>query len=65
MWYSITTIPPSDFMGSNSHGYWGDKVMRRMGFDLTTEHMQRPHVLVELVHLLTDRATLPPLVRFS
>ena len=46
MWYCITTIPPSEFMGRNSHGYWDDKVMWHAGFDLTTEHMQRPHVLV-------------------
>ena len=60
VWYPITTIPPSDFMGSNSHGYWGDKLMHRAGFDLATYHMRRPHVLVELVHLLNQCATLPP-----
>ena len=49
MWYSITTIPPSDFMGSDSHGYKGGKVMHRTGFDLATENMQRPHVLEALV----------------
>ena len=36
VWYSITTIPPSDFMGSNSHGYWDGKLMHRAGFDLAT-----------------------------
>ena len=60
LWYPITTIPPSDFMGSNSHGYWGDKLMHRAGFDLATKHMRRPHVLVEQVHHLNQCATLPP-----
>ena len=52
-------FPPSDFMGSNSHGFWGDEVMLLAGIQLATKHMQRPRVLLELVYLLTDRATLP------
>ena len=60
LWYPITTIPPSDFMGSNSHGYWGGKFMHRAGFDLAIYHMRRPHVIVEQVHLLNQCATLQP-----
>ena len=39
-------IQSPDLMGSNSHGYWGDKAMRQAGFDLTAKHMQGPHVPV-------------------
>ena len=46
-------------MGSNSQGYWGGKLMHRAGFDLTTQQMRRPHVLVEQVHHLNQCATLP------
>ena len=54
----LLTIPPCDFMRSNNHGYWGDKVVERAGFELKPELMHRPYELDKLVHLLTDCATL-------
>ena len=47
----------------HSHGYWGDKLMHRAGFDLAINHMRRPHLIVELVPHLNQCATLPPICR--